>query len=640
MTVSTSLVEATWRPGTESAPLPKVIYIELADYCNLNCMFCGREAEVLKTGDKGGFVEIEQVKKLERALRAATYFGLSGRIGEPLLHPKLTELLEWLYEINPGILLRITTNGTALTRKMAGLLAGHIDFLAISLNASNASAYARDMRPVGHRSGNDWTANWNNLTRRITQFMEALPSTDREKVFVIAPAHRDNIDDLPDFVRLVASMGCSRAVITPMQVHDETKIDMSIYWMKDRYNDVIDQASALGTELGIRVDAARFYQTVKADFDIGALCRDPLDVAYLNMEKQGETAPCCHWAEEKIPMDVYRDRDGFERFWNQDTLQRLRAKRDFKSCKACGLTRAFDEVMFHFTPFLKGKMIASGRIADAEAHSAYPDQDLVRACHKIGLDLPSLRRTLIRMRLPTERLNAIVEQGAATLRQLDRDCWEAFLATDPPMAPSELALAGDFYGLGWGGSEHNPARRVSGRWLVAGRTGSIFVRVAAGFSCDLKLTARQVTSAASTTTFRLAACGRRLQAYVAVSDSGETIISAQVPAAITRAHGGYLWLTIAHSETNRPGAGVITFGSLRLSKLSTFEAVKRTMRRDVDILFALARRGAVRANDLISVFLRLWTSRFVLLLRVVRSDPVGAAPRIWRRLTRNIFRTN
>src|SRR5438876_6977136 len=84
----------------QRAPLPEVIYIELADYCNLNCMFCGREAEITRTGDKGGYVDIEKVKKLERPLRAAKYFGLSGRIGEPLLYPKLGELLDWLYGIN------------------------------------------------------------------------------------------------------------------------------------------------------------------------------------------------------------------------------------------------------------------------------------------------------------------------------------------------------------------------------------------------------------------------------------------------------------------------------------------------------------------------------------------------------------
>jgi hypothetical protein len=42
----------------QRARLPEVIYVELADYCNLNCMFCGREAEIKKTGDKGGYVEM------------------------------------------------------------------------------------------------------------------------------------------------------------------------------------------------------------------------------------------------------------------------------------------------------------------------------------------------------------------------------------------------------------------------------------------------------------------------------------------------------------------------------------------------------------------------------------------------------
>src|SRR5215831_18231198 len=143
----------------ELAPLPKLVYVELADYCNLNCMFCGRGAYIAATGDKGDFIEVDTLKKLEQPLRAAQYLGLSGRIGEPLLHPKLEYILRWLYEINPEILLRITTNGTALSGKMAKLLGGHLDFLAISLNASNAEAYFREMRPVGQKSSNQ-TAWW------------------------------------------------------------------------------------------------------------------------------------------------------------------------------------------------------------------------------------------------------------------------------------------------------------------------------------------------------------------------------------------------------------------------------------------------------------------------------------------------
>ena len=43
-------------------PLPKLVYVELADYCNLNCMFCGRGAYVAATGDTGGFTDIEKLQ--------------------------------------------------------------------------------------------------------------------------------------------------------------------------------------------------------------------------------------------------------------------------------------------------------------------------------------------------------------------------------------------------------------------------------------------------------------------------------------------------------------------------------------------------------------------------------------------------
>jgi MoaA/NifB/PqqE/SkfB family radical SAM enzyme len=622
------------QPGAEPAPLPQVIYVELADYCNLNCTFCGREAEILKTGNKGGFVDIEQVKKLEQPLRAAKYFGLSGRIGEPLIYPKLSELLEWLYVINPGILLRITTNGTALTRKMADLLAGHIDFVGISLNAANASAYARDMRPVGYRPGMDWTPNWTKLIQRISQFLDALPCGDRKRVFVIIPAHRDNIDDLPDFVRLAANMGCSRAVITPMQVHDEKKIDMSIYWMKDKYNDVIDHAMTLGTELGIRVDAARFYQTVKSDIDVGTLCRDPLEVAYLNMEKQGETAPCCHWAEKKIQMDVYRDRDGFERFWNQEVLQRLRAKRDFKSCKACGLTRAFDELTFHFTPFLKGKLIELGRITDGEANNAYPDHQLVRACSKAGLDLASLRRTLTRIGSPLERLNAIIDTGILALPELDRDCWGAFLATNPPVGPTDLALAGCFSGIGWGLAEHDAARKLSGRWLIGNGTASIFLRVEPSAAHELRLTACHIQPSC---TIRLTVCEQALTSTVSIGELGEATITAEIPAKATRAHRGYLWLTV--STTDAAGAAVAALLSrLQISRLSKAEVGLRRVRE----AFVYASTAGSSAADFVrnSVRRRLGNAnrRLATVLYVARSDPIGFIPRAGRRLVRPVLK--
>jgi MoaA/NifB/PqqE/SkfB family radical SAM enzyme len=605
---------ATAIPPAERAPLPQVIYIELADYCNLSCMFCGREAEIKQTGDKGGYVDIEKVKKLDRPLRAAKYFGLSGRIGEPLLYPKLGELLEWVYGINPGIQLRITTNGTSLSRKIAGLLAGHIDFVGISLNASNAQAYARDMRPVGYHPGADWTRNWESFIRRITEFMRALPPEDRKKVFIIAPAHRDNVDDMPDFVRLVARIGCSRAVITPMQAHDEAKAAMSIFWLQDKYNDVMDEAALIGAKLGVRVEAARFYSTVKNDIDISTLCRDPLEIAYLNMEKQGKASPCCHWAEEKLPMDVYRDANGFERFWNQDVYRRLRIKRDFKSCKACGLARAFDEVMFHFTPLLKSKLIASGTITEAETQNVYLDHELVRACHSIGVNLPSLRRTLNRLGVPIEQLRKIQHEGIAALSSIDHACWAAFLESDPAAGPVDVELAGCFAGIGWGAPEYDPEGGIAWRWLANGRNASVFVRVEPGFPYEITFSAFHLPASAAASTLRVTACECPLKTSILWTHPGKADVTAILPAALSRAHAGRLWLTIGDSNGGSSAEKrAIAFPRLQLKKISSdpLQRLRNTKRQIV------ARTVQVRY-----------------VLNIVKADPRGAVPRILGRIAR------
>ena len=526
---------------------PETIYIELADYCNLNCTFCFREREVQQTGDRGGFVQLDKIKILERPLRAARYCGLSGRIGEPLLHPRLNEFLQWLYDINPEIRLRITTNGTSLSRKMAALLANRIDFIGISLNASNAGAYLRDMRPVGSHPNTDWSTKWTNIIRRITEFMAALPADDRSRVFCIMPTHRDNVDDVTDFVRLVESMGCSHAVITTMQVHDEDKIDQSIYWIKDKYNDAIDEASRLGAELGVRVTAARFYSAAKTEVDLETVCREPLEVAYLNMEKLGKTMPCCHWVEDWIPKDVYSDESGFDRFWNNDVLQRLRKKRDARSCQICGLVQSFDDLGFHLKPHLKNALMLSGRLTAAKPANVVPIHDLARACRINGLDLPSLRRTLHRLGVPLGRLDSIATEGAASLPGLDRACWEAFLGADPEIGPTDLSLAGCFLGIGWGDAELRPAERTSVRWLAPNRSGSVFVRVEQGSLLEVQYVAHNVMGHI-TAGIKLKVCERLLEPRFDQIDNGYLLITVTIPASVTRAYGGRLWLQVSNSD--------------------------------------------------------------------------------------------
>jgi MoaA/NifB/PqqE/SkfB family radical SAM enzyme len=560
--------------------LPKILYIELADYCNLNCIFCNRGSYIAATGDKGGFIEFDMFRQLERPLRAAQYLGLSGRIGEPLLHPRLEQILRWVYEINPSILLRVTTNGTALGSKMAALLGGHLDSLSISLNASNAEAYFREMRPVGHRSANAG-AWWNNLIRRITDFIAALPTTDCSRVRIITPVQRDNIDDVFDFVRLVARAGCSNAVITPMQVHDDSKIDMSVYWIKDKYNDVLDDASALAASLGVQLEAARFYTNPKPEnIDLDSLCREPVETAYLNSAKPvlGGIAPCCHWIEESFTDDIYSDPAAFERLWNNDVYRRLRRKRDFKSCKACGIARPFDEVGFHFTPLLKKNLIASRRCAEAGAESSsYPDSELVRVCRSLSLDLRSLRRTVLGLGVSAERLDSIRSDGLDALPEIDRACWEAFLTTDLPPNDVDVALGGCFPGIGWFEPDNDSIARVSARWMGGGRSASVFLRLAPEHGYRIRTTAHHVRSAEMAERLHLTIAGFPRKVERDVQENGTSTLTILLPAELVRIYGGRIWLSIGYDGNSE---GWVSFSRVEAIRLDALAMIRSRLQGD------------------------------------------------------------
>src|SRR5262249_13201758 len=81
------------------------------DYCNAKCFFCSRNIS------GGDFIPLAKLTKLEKVLSSVKYFSMSSAIGEPLLHPELRQILEWLYRINPTVSVRVTTNGSRVAER-------------------------------------------------------------------------------------------------------------------------------------------------------------------------------------------------------------------------------------------------------------------------------------------------------------------------------------------------------------------------------------------------------------------------------------------------------------------------------------------------------------------------------------------
>ncbi|WP_201318484.1 radical SAM/SPASM domain-containing protein [Paenibacillus sp. EPM92] len=115
----------------------KKFYIEITSVCNLACSFCPQ------TKRQANFIKIEDFKKTLDQVRPHTdyiYFHLKG---EPLLHPKIDELLDISHE--KGFKVNITTNGTLLHK------AGPKIMMKPALRQMNFSLHSFD----GHAGSTD-----------------------------------------------------------------------------------------------------------------------------------------------------------------------------------------------------------------------------------------------------------------------------------------------------------------------------------------------------------------------------------------------------------------------------------------------------------------------------------------------------
>lgn len=80
----------------------KKIYIEITNSCNLNCDFC------IKNSRNKKFISIDEFKKLLGNIKEHTDYLYFHILGEPLLHPKINELIDMA---SKDFKVNITTNG-------------------------------------------------------------------------------------------------------------------------------------------------------------------------------------------------------------------------------------------------------------------------------------------------------------------------------------------------------------------------------------------------------------------------------------------------------------------------------------------------------------------------------------------------
>lgn len=92
----------------------KKVYIEITSVCNLACSFCP------PTERAKGLIKVEQFNKILDEIRPHTKYIYLHVKGEPLLHPRIHQLLDAAHD--KGFKVNITTNGTLIKKNREKLL--------------------------------------------------------------------------------------------------------------------------------------------------------------------------------------------------------------------------------------------------------------------------------------------------------------------------------------------------------------------------------------------------------------------------------------------------------------------------------------------------------------------------------------
>jgi MoaA/NifB/PqqE/SkfB family radical SAM enzyme len=307
----------------DAVPHPHTVALFLTLKCNYRCFFCTR-------GDNAGYgsVDFEKLLPLAPAIRDASMVDITGW-GEPFLYPRMKEVIQFINQHNRKGCISVTTNGSLLKEEHAKLLSENLHHIVFSLNAASESTYERDM-VNGH---------WSRVLENISRARRHLPG---DKIIFSFVAHRENIHEFPQFVRMAHSFGVTRVSLTPVIVTKPENIQRSLWYDKELANDLIEAALVEGRRLGVEVGARRF-STGSARPPRDQACRSPYQEAFIGVD--GKVGPCCYAGDHTMG-NAFTE-GGFDAVWNGAAYQALRKERHFPECRSCLAHASLDNLATH-----------------------------------------------------------------------------------------------------------------------------------------------------------------------------------------------------------------------------------------------------------------------------------------------------
>jgi sulfatase maturation enzyme AslB (radical SAM superfamily) len=194
--------------GRLKEEFPSQMIVDITEVCNLACIHCPHPAFKASEHYATRYLEPELNKKMVDEVREAgqgycQYIRYTSN-GEPLVHPKGYEMVEYAVK-HSGTFVTMTTNGTIMTeRKTRRLLDAGVHMIDISIDAHTPETYSRV------RVNGDLNVTRGNVLRLIDWVKTSGVATKVVVSFVEQP---ENTHEAADFERYWKEQGASAVVV-------------------------------------------------------------------------------------------------------------------------------------------------------------------------------------------------------------------------------------------------------------------------------------------------------------------------------------------------------------------------------------------------------------------------------------------
>lgn len=331
--------------GCRCAHLPRCVFIEVTNRCNLLCEHCPRTFYTYEEAKNLTFEEFDNIVAQFPTMERAVLHG----IGEPLLNHDLTRMIRHLKEREVTVL--FNSNATLLTpRWQEDLVLSGLDEYRVSLDGADPDTFSRIRgKPLLGR-----------IVKNLKEFVatKVRLGVDTPRISIWCVAMKENIGEMPHLVRLAADIGVPEVYLQRMTYFEDesarrgvAQAEQAIFNnISEREEAIVAECERLSQELDVmfRASGATTPRNSLAAASSAAerpwmACMRPWTTAYITAN--GNALPCCI---SPFATNDYRNlqlgnvfEQPFAEIWNNKRYRTWResllSDSPHKACAGCGV---------------------------------------------------------------------------------------------------------------------------------------------------------------------------------------------------------------------------------------------------------------------------------------------------------------